>query len=95
MHTAAPRLTRVTSSTTAQRIGNEGDNLIIYGILVEGDGGAGLVTFLNEAEATLFTMRAVSGDTVHLAAPFFADAGLKVTTEATTIVTVFHSQPGR
>ena len=91
----APRLTRVAASQTASRIGNEGDNITIYGILVEGSGGNGVATFLNEASSTLFTMRAISGDTVHLASPFYADAGFRVTTASNTTVTVFHSQPGR
>ena len=91
----APRLTQIAVSQTASRVGNEGDNLTIYGILVEGVSGNGVATFLNEASTTLFTMRALSGDTVHLAAPFYADAGLRVTTDGNAVVTIFHSQPGR
>ena len=91
----APRTTLVAAGTTAERIGNLGDNLTVFGLVVEGVSAAGQVVVLNEDETTKFTVSTVTTGSTVMDIPFYADAGLKITTPANVTCTVFHSHPGR
>ena len=92
-HFVAPRTTHIAASQTAAQVAG-GDNIQVYGIIVEGTS-AGQVTILNNDSSTKFLMSVVADSTVHLSNGFQADTGLRITTPAGVTCTVFHSHPGR
>jgi hypothetical protein len=96
---AAKRTQVAASQTNAQIEG--GESITIYGIVITGNGGAGQATFEEGASAGDFSsttevldLQAASGESEEIHTTWLADKGLRVTTAATTKVTVFHSQRG-
>ncbi len=89
----APLTTHIAASQTAAQVAS-GDNIQVYGIIVEGTS-AGQVRILNNDSTLKFLMSTVANGTEHLSNGFQADKGLRITTVAGVTCTVFHSHPGR
>jgi len=89
---AAETLLDVARTVVAQPI-------IVHGILLENNGaGAAARQFTIEngnSSAILFTATLPFSSSLFIPLQFIADAGLAVTTQAGTSVTIFHSHAGR
>ncbi len=92
MH-VAPKFTRIAGGSSATNI-ESGESIVVYGIAVTGDAG-GKATFTQVDATAIFELSIVAdNESVVWNVPFKADGGFRVATEASVIVTVFHSQGG-
>lgn len=86
---AAPRYTRVAVAQTAVAIAG-GESIIVHGILVSSANG-GTVTVTDAAGATISVINVIGQNSFEQKTGFLADKGLKITTDANTTCTVFHT----
>lgn len=90
----APKYTHVPVSQTDSQI-ESGEPIYVWGIMVSNTT-AGIVT-IEEANTSTVIMRfdVNTADKIQVMdIPFMADKGLQVTTPASCVVTVFHSNAG-
>ena len=91
----APRIAYIEEGdgTTSVQVASD-EPIIVYGIIVDGSAAVGIVSFLDKDETELFRVTVPDGIYTRIKTPFHASNGLRVTTDANTTATVFHSHPG-
>lgn len=94
MNYKASKYTHVAASSTDSLI-ESGNNITVFGIIASNSSGGGTVTLEEANTSTVIAIiEILAGDSFESSIVWLADQGLQVTTDASTVCTIFHSQVG-
>lgn len=94
--TRAPRYTLVSAGTAASANQIASGTITVYGFIFTNTNSSAETStvFENDASTTIFTVRVPANTTLEITTQFLTDAGVSITTGATTACTIFHGNAG-